>query len=387
MSRPDLEQQIITSAEAEAFLRMVTKGFYNQSFTGLWIYEVIGREWDEMRAWAEGLKEEINPQTCTWSVPIWEWVYGIEPDESLGLDFRRQRLLAKITTARPINPEVIRRGVAALVGASVDAVEVNDFVGPYRFEVIIHPQGTPLPYNRINPYIRGIKPSHLRFEADIETKVEIRVLIETRWNLIGFGLTGQYDAGTRPNTNIKAQLYGITVEAEISAKGAKLNAQDTGTSYASADGTDIQRMPTPSTIFRQSKAEIKAAVGAQGYAAAAPMTSESRSETGQYPHTQLLGRSEDSTIAAEIGGKAGKFMHTPAGTAPDVQHRFMQTAAQIQADADGRGYAITAELTGTQPEAQITLGKTGGGIVPIIQAERYTIKYTMCGTEITKSSS
>ena len=34
----------------------MTKGFYSNSYTGLWIYEVIGREWDEMRAWAEGMK-------------------------------------------------------------------------------------------------------------------------------------------------------------------------------------------------------------------------------------------------------------------------------------------------------------------------------------------
>ena len=80
MSKPDLD--IIHSPEAETFLRMVTKGFYDNSYIGLWMYEVIGREWDEMRAWAEGLKTEINPQTCTWSVAIWEWVYGIESDET-----------------------------------------------------------------------------------------------------------------------------------------------------------------------------------------------------------------------------------------------------------------------------------------------------------------
>ena len=27
---------------------------------GLWLYEVIGREWDEMRAWAEGLKAGLS---------------------------------------------------------------------------------------------------------------------------------------------------------------------------------------------------------------------------------------------------------------------------------------------------------------------------------------
>lgn len=191
MSKPDMDN-IITSPEAEAFLRMVTKGFYHNSFMGLWIYEVIGREWDEMRAWAEGMKEEIHPQTCTWSIPIWEWVYGFEPDDTLQLEYRRQRILAKIVAVKLINPEIIRRGVAALIGAEPENVEVDPKAGPYRFDVIIHPTGAPFPYNRIAPYIREIKPSHLRFEAAVETKVEITIEIDTQWNLLGFGLTGQY---------------------------------------------------------------------------------------------------------------------------------------------------------------------------------------------------
>lgn len=40
MSKPELD--IIRSQSAEAFLRSVTKGFYDQSYTALWMYEVIG---------------------------------------------------------------------------------------------------------------------------------------------------------------------------------------------------------------------------------------------------------------------------------------------------------------------------------------------------------
>lgn len=426
MPRPDLEQQIITSEEAKAFLQMVTKGFYSQSYTGLWIYEVIGREWDELRAWADGMKEEINPQTCTWSVGIWEWVYGIETDETLDLEYRRQRILAKIRSVRPINPETIRRGVAVLIGASVEAVEVHDLVGPYRFEVIIHPQETPFPYNRIDPYIREIKPSHLAFETAVETKVEIRVLIETGWNLIGVGLTGQYNAGTRPNINVRAQLYGITVEAEIGTVGASIPTQEAGTTFATAPGTDTQRMPTPSTVFLQDSMEIDALTTAAGFKTAPQMAAESGSETGRYPNTHILGRIEDTDVLAEVEGLAAKAAHTPAGTVPATQHIFAQSAADIRAEVTAAGYGITpnpagtnpqeavklrleavavdAEIeakgyamphqmaakdgtkTGTKPGTQTLFGNSGGGIVPIIQTDCYTIKYTMCGTEITKSS-
>lgn len=156
MSKPELD--IIRSPEAEAFLRSVTKGFYNQSFIGLWIYEVIGREWDELREWSEGMRTEIHPQTCTWSIGIWEWVYGFPPDETLTLEERRRRVLSRVFSAKPINPEVLRRGISATAGAEA---EVKDFVSPYTFGVTLRITNNPIPLERILRYIYETKPAHL----------------------------------------------------------------------------------------------------------------------------------------------------------------------------------------------------------------------------------
>jgi hypothetical protein len=159
MSKPDLEN-IVRSPSAETFLCMVTKGFYDNSYTGLWMYEVIGREWDEMREWAERLKNEIHPQTCTWSIGIWEWVYGLGSNETMSLESRRHRILAKIIGTRPINPEAIRNGVAKITGCDVD---VKDFTEPYRFSLTIHMQEEKddPPYKAVHEYVRTVKPAHL----------------------------------------------------------------------------------------------------------------------------------------------------------------------------------------------------------------------------------
>ena len=177
MSKPDLP--IVHSPEAEAFLRMVTEGFYNRSYTGLWIFEVIGREWDELRAWSEGMRTEIHPQTCTWSIAIWEWVYGFEPDESLTLEERRRRILSKVIGARPINPEVIRRGITSLTGIPT---KVTDFTGPYAFGITLYPdiKTTPdeaIPDGRIVRYVQEVKPAHLRVSIGIEVRREFRYTI------------------------------------------------------------------------------------------------------------------------------------------------------------------------------------------------------------------
>lgn len=356
MSKPDLDT-IIQSPEAEAFLGMVTKGFYGNSYTGLWMYEVIGREWDEMRRWAEGLQDEIHPQTCTWSVAIWEWVYGIEPDETLPLEYRRQRILSKIVGVKPINPEVIRRGVTALIGGADGEVEVNDFVGPYRFEVILHPSGkNPLNYAKIFTYIREIKPSHLAFEAAIETKVDITIEVDTSWNLVGFGLTNQYPCGTRPNINVKAQLRDLLVTVDIDELTAAIQPDAAGTVFASGSIENPQRMNPPSTVFQQTHTGVGAEIGGSGYAAKAPPAS-GESVTGQYPHTNIKGGRADTGVVAEIAGDGHPFTADPAGTKPNPQTLFHTGGAVVTAEVGASGYTAQTDLTGTKPQEATRLAQ------------------------------
>lgn len=162
MSKPDLD--IIHSPEAQAFLRSVTEGFYNRSPLGLWMFEVIGREWDEMAAWSRDIKNEIYVQTCTWSIGIWEWVYGFEPGDGMTLEERRQRIMSKVRGVRPINPEVMRRGIATVSGADVD---LKDFSRPYGFSVTMNVTNKPIPMERVQKFIYDTKPAHLAVSVEI----------------------------------------------------------------------------------------------------------------------------------------------------------------------------------------------------------------------------
>ena len=172
-------KDIIQSEEARAFLRMVTKDFYADSYTGLWIFEVIGREWDDLRSWADGLIFEAYPQTCTWSIDIWEWMYGIPSNPSLSIELRRQNLMAKIRSTKPINPETIRRGIASLIGRETDEVEVDDLAGPYRFKITILASPEEYRATELYKWVRTVKPSHLAFNITVETKAEIEGRIST----------------------------------------------------------------------------------------------------------------------------------------------------------------------------------------------------------------
>ncbi len=149
-----------TSDSALRMLKMVTAGFYDNSRIGQSFFQAMGTEWDEMEAWGTELHRELFPQTSTWSIGDWEELYGIETDETLSLELRRQQIMAKVLYRAPINPETIRRGVAALTACEV---EVEDFLEPYTFSVTVHHEEEVENMTEVWAYIYGIKPSHLRF--------------------------------------------------------------------------------------------------------------------------------------------------------------------------------------------------------------------------------
>lgn len=176
---------IVKSAAALRMLQMVTAGFYDNSRLALWIFETIGREWDAMSEWAKNVHTEIFPQTCSWSIETWEDLYAIETDTSLTLEQRRQRLMAKALYAAPINPEVIRRRVAALTGS--EDVTVEEHTAPYTFEVTVKHSVHIPNQGAVWLYIYGIKPSHLSFRLFFV--METPVYHELNAGLLGASVT------------------------------------------------------------------------------------------------------------------------------------------------------------------------------------------------------
>lgn len=159
MSKPSLD--IIRSPTAEDMIRMVTQGFYDNSYIGLWLFEAIGREYDDMGRWVVELKREIFIQTCTWSIGLWEGLYGISTNPELPLEQRRAKLLAKQLHRPPINPAQIAGIIAAFAGCPVRIV---DPISPYAFKVIVDESNAlyPVDYKAAREMLAEIKPSHLR---------------------------------------------------------------------------------------------------------------------------------------------------------------------------------------------------------------------------------
>lgn len=170
MSEPDFD--IVKSREGKKMLKMVTQDFYNHSYFGLWLFEVIGREWDEALSWVNELKYEAFPQSCTWSIGEWEKAYRITPNESLPLDIRRREVIAKKVQRSPINPEIIRRIIETFTGANT---EIDDMFQPYCFRVIIDLSDKVLDFRQSKELLNTIdriKPAHLDYTVGIFENAE-----------------------------------------------------------------------------------------------------------------------------------------------------------------------------------------------------------------------
>lgn len=161
MSKPQLD--IIRSPTAENMLGMVTRGFYDKSYIALWLFEVIGREYDDMDKWSREIKREIFIQTCTWSIDIWEWVYGISTNPELSLAQRRAQIMAKQLQRPPINPAQIEGLLAAFTGCPVT---VTDPSRPYTFSLLVDESNArfPVDYKAARELLNKVKPSHLATE-------------------------------------------------------------------------------------------------------------------------------------------------------------------------------------------------------------------------------
>lgn len=59
-----------TSESAKKMLSYVTGGFYDESYVGKWIFQVMGIEYDKALEMAVALPEQFFVETATWGAAL-----------------------------------------------------------------------------------------------------------------------------------------------------------------------------------------------------------------------------------------------------------------------------------------------------------------------------
>ena len=113
-----------TSTTAQRMLHRVSP-IYSEAYTMKWLYEVMGRELDDVWGIVREMSEQAFTQTVTWGIEAQEYKYSITPDDSLSLDERRARLYRKKTSKFPISPGRIEKYIRDAWDMSVDIDEAR----------------------------------------------------------------------------------------------------------------------------------------------------------------------------------------------------------------------------------------------------------------------
>lgn len=152
--RTELMQKILTSDAAKRMIDYVSP-IYDRSYVGLWLFNVIGIELDELNKFCEELYDQAHIETATWSLPMWEKEYGITPLEDQTIEQRRERLL-QMKKKSAFNPEKLRKLIESMTGVEVEVVENTN-----KNTFLVRLKGSVDNLDDVKEQINLIKPAHL----------------------------------------------------------------------------------------------------------------------------------------------------------------------------------------------------------------------------------
>lgn len=149
------------SGSAKRMLSYVTKGWYDNSYIGKWLYEVMGTELDVARKLLEELPYQLFVETATWGMMYHELKWGLPVKPNLTYEERRPMIYRKRDERAPLNPYRMEVILKNLTGREV---HIDDFSGPVNtFLVELEPGGTPVDLAAVVERLNEIKQSHVTF--------------------------------------------------------------------------------------------------------------------------------------------------------------------------------------------------------------------------------
>lgn len=130
-------------------------------------------ELDATRSKARDLLEQLFVRTATWGLSEWERVLALPPAPRADLEFRRQRILAKLAGNAPATVEYLTELVNVYVPSrDTRIIEHNT---NYSFEAEI-PLESAIDTEQIRQAVEEVKPAHLAFNL---TGVAREVIVMT----------------------------------------------------------------------------------------------------------------------------------------------------------------------------------------------------------------
>lgn len=177
--KTELAEKILQSPQARYIYESVSP-VYGDSYTALWLMQVIGMQLDDFQTWSEEYLLQVTPLTATWTINYWEMEYNLLPPADWTLEKRQQQLLAKMLYHAPLPSYKLEQIAENIAGI---AVEVKENTAKNTFQIAIKGYAGAGKLKQIKKNIHGIKPAHLIFQLFTLLEYFIKQQMRTESNL------------------------------------------------------------------------------------------------------------------------------------------------------------------------------------------------------------
>ena len=147
--------------EAKRLMQHMPK-YYRTIAEIIVLQKTIQSELEVIDFTSEDILKQFFIYTATWSLPIWERIFGLPVgDETTNIQERRENLISKLRSYGTTTKEMIVRVGNAFTNREVQVVEHNE---KYLFEIIFTGIiGIPPNMDDFKETIEIIKPAHLTY--------------------------------------------------------------------------------------------------------------------------------------------------------------------------------------------------------------------------------
>lgn len=167
-----------TSPTGARMVKMVSNGFYDESYVGKWIYQVIGLMLDAVGKYVDDLPDQAFLDRATWGLRYWELLVGLpvgtEPGEDDDADAiyeeRREKIRNKLNNRHSVNPEWLSRYLTSVTGRECTVIENPR---TYTFTVKIQNGDHVLDLLNMFRKLDEVKPAHLAYNVLLIWQYEI----------------------------------------------------------------------------------------------------------------------------------------------------------------------------------------------------------------------
>ncbi len=173
-----------TSESALKMLSYVTQGFYDKSYIGKWLYQVMGQEYDKALKLAEELKYQMFPETATWGLMYHEMKWQLPIQENLSYEERRRRIYQKRDCRSPMTPYRMEQYLETITGFQVHIADIND-LGEYglkpihpNFFIVYSMEQETIDTKQIRQILDKIKQSHTDYKINQRIFLEVKNILQ-----------------------------------------------------------------------------------------------------------------------------------------------------------------------------------------------------------------